>query len=96
MGHIAYIGILHGENFNPSQSCEGASGNRKTCRKFTMGLICDVLTMHFNVRGIDHRSHLRKVIYDLQDIQQAKDVLFKCTIVLSMCIVLLLFTTCTF
>ena len=33
------IGILLGANSNPSQPCKGATGGRKTRRKFTMGLI---------------------------------------------------------
>ena len=32
------IAILHGENSNPSQPCEGVRGGRKTHRKFTMSL----------------------------------------------------------
>ena len=30
---------LHGDNLNPSHPCKGVRGGRKTCRKFTMGLI---------------------------------------------------------
>ena len=49
------MGILHGENLNPSQPCEGARGGPKTCHKFTMSLILRSVN-DFNVSEINHRS----------------------------------------
>ena len=54
--HRKNIGVLHGENLNPSQPCEGPTGGRKTWRNFIRGIwFCDMLTMYFNV--IDNLSN---------------------------------------